>query len=273
MGPGALLRDYLGRFRYVGPIREIPSRNHVPPRTPEPTRWASGLAAWDALAKPENNELVEQVSKWLWEEKRLNTGYQLVAKDVKEIEGRLREQMVRLDWEDESPSLMAKGILNELERLPDHRRTCLRDVAKGVDLAPHSVGVGLIQVIPVIAAILGEGAQVVQIEQPGLHLHPTQKAAIGDLLIQGALAETGKCLVIETHSEHSILRILKRIRQTARGRDSSDVGVRPDDVVTLYVEPNDGQTTVFEIAIGDDGEFLQPWPDSFFDQDYEERYG
>jgi len=46
-----------------------------------------------------------------------------------------------------------------------------------------------------------------------------------------------------------------------------------EDLSVLYVEPRDGQSSVFEIGVSDDGELLQPWPDKFFDQDYEERYG
>ena len=80
-------------------------------------------------------------------------------------------------------------------------------------------------------------------------------------------------VILETHSEHLILRILRRIRQTHRGQPHNNVEVRPEHVAAIYVESGDGHTTAFEIGIGDDGEFLQPWPDKFFDQDYEERYG
>jgi predicted ATPase len=77
---------------------------------------------------------------------------------------------------------------------------------------------------------------------------------------------------VETHSEHLILRILRRIRQTHQGRPHNERAVRPGDVIALYVESKDGQTSAFEIGIGEDGEFLQPWPDKFFEQDYEERF-
>jgi hypothetical protein len=70
-----------------------------------------------------------------------------------------------------------------------------------------------------------------------------------------------------------ILRILRRIRQSHQDQPFKGIAVGPEDVIALYVEPRDGQTSAFEIAIGEDGEFLQPWPDKFFDQDYEERYG
>jgi hypothetical protein len=273
VGPGQVLRDCLEGFRYVGPLRTIPPRNHEPPRLAEPARWASGLAAWELLATPGNDNLVANVTEWLWRDDCLNTGYQLVVKRVREVEQDFQEQMLRLEWEEESPSAKMNDVLSELRRQPERCRLYLRDVEKNTDVQPHGVGVGLSQVVPVITACVAAKANVVQLEQPELHLHPTQQAAIGDLLIHGALQKPRKMLLVETHSEHLILRILKRIRQTSKGAAHRGIAVTPDDMVVLYVEPQDGQTGIFEIGVGGNGEFLQPWPDKFFDQDYEERYG
>ncbi len=77
-GPGEILREVLAGFRYVGPMREIPPTDHIPPRFPDPSRWASGLAAWDLLADTGRQHLVPEVSAWLWNENRLNTGHQLI---------------------------------------------------------------------------------------------------------------------------------------------------------------------------------------------------
>lgn len=273
VGPGQVLRDVLSQFRYVGPIRQIPPTDHSPPRFPEPSRWASGLAAWDLLTDPRRGDLISEVSAWLWNEDRLNTGHQLVGKRVRDIEVAFQDEMLRLEWEEESPSLKMKDVLAELEKLPVRQQVYLRDVEKNVDLPPHSVGVGISQVVPVITAIVADGAQVVQIEQPALHLHPTQQAAVGDLLLHGASQSKRATLLIETQSEHLILRILKRIRQTSKGAAVRGLEVHAEDLSVLYVEPHDGQSSVFEIGVSDDGELLQPWPDKFFDQDYEERYG
>jgi predicted ATPase len=272
-GPGELLRELLAGFRYVGPIREIPPTDHTPPRFPESSRWASGLAAWDLLADPSRSDLISEVSAWLWNEDRLNTGHQLVSKLVRNIATAFQEEMLRLEWEDDTPSVKMKEVLAELEKLPVRQQVYLRDVEKNIDLPPYSVGVGISQVVPVITAIVADGAQVVQIEQPALHLHPTQQAAAGDLIVWGAARSKRTTLLIETQSEHLILRILKRIRQTSKGTAVQGLEVHVENLNVLYVEPHDGQSSVFEIGVSDDGELLQPWPDKFFDQDYEERYG
>jgi len=286
VGMGEVLLKHLRQFRYLGPLRQIPSREHRPPRHYDESRWAGGLAAWDELMTAEP-ELAEAVSDWLWRRDRLDTHYQLRRIEYKEIEDWLQEQMLRVDYAEIEDRLrgdlrvrhvedyhdQASLLSEELQKLEVRRRMRIRDVDKNVDLDPQDVGVGLAQVIPVITALLSPRSKVVEIEQPDLHLHPTQEAALGDLLIHAALAGTGRILLIETHSEHMILRIQRRMRQTSMGQASENIEVRPEHVVVLYVEPEAGQTTAFEIALGEDGEFLQPWPDSFFDQDYRERFG
>ena len=271
VSPAMVLLNCLQEFRYLGPIREIPARNHTRPRLDDPARWAKGLAAWDLLMTPDTDELVNGVSEWLSSKEKLSTGYELIAKDTKEIDEDFQQTMLDTEW-DVSDSEVANPILDELEKLPVKRTVYLYDIEKNTNLAPHSVGVGISQVIPVITAILKDGAKVVQIEQPGLHLHPTQQAAIGDLLITG-LKEGQKQLLVETHSIPLILRILRRMRQTSKGYPNENISVTPKDVIILYVESDKGPMNVFEIAVGKDGELLQPWPDKFFNQDYEERFG
>lgn len=49
VGPLRMVRDYLAAMTYVGPLREIPSRKYRPRLSPDESRWAQGLAAWDLL--------------------------------------------------------------------------------------------------------------------------------------------------------------------------------------------------------------------------------
>jgi len=271
VSPAMVLLNCLKEFRYVGPIREIPSRNHTRPRLDDPARWAKGLSAWDLLMTPDTDELVYGVSEWLSSKEKLSTGYELIAKDTKEIDEEFQQTMLSTEW-DISDSEVANPIVDKLEKIPVKRTVYLYDIERNINLAPHSVGVGISQVIPVITAILEDGAKVVQIEQPGLHLHPTQQAAIGDLLITG-LKEGQKQLLIETHSEHLILRLMRRIRETSRKKlESGILGLSAEDISVLYIQSKDSQTVVKVIDIDKDGEFVQPWPDDFFDQDFHERF-
>jgi len=102
------------------------------------------------------------------------------------------------------------------------------------------------------------------IQQPELHLHPALQAALGDVFIEGSAA--GNQLLIETHSEHLLLRVLKRIRQTYQLENiSSDLKLNADDVCILYFQPMpDSTTKVKRLRISESGEFMDRWPGGFF---------
>ena len=75
VGPGELVRDGLKKMCYIGPIREIPPRNFTPEKSPDPSRWSSGLKGWDILYTAEKG-FVERLNRWLNQEDRLNAGLQ-----------------------------------------------------------------------------------------------------------------------------------------------------------------------------------------------------
>jgi len=181
--------------------------------------------------------------------------------------------MLRLEWEEEHPSPEMKSVLSELHCLPLRKRLYVRDVEKNVDLPPPSVGVGICQVIPVVTAVLADGAHMIQVEQPAIHLHPAQQAAMGDLLVVGALTGAGKVLLVETHSEHLILRLQRRIREHAKGQAKGAPAITADHVAVYHIAQQDGQTVVRPIDLDQYGDFVQPWPDDFFEIDFYERFG
>ena len=87
---------------------------------------------------------------------------------------------------------------------------------------------------------------------------------MGDVFIEANAL--GKQILIETHSEHLLLRILKRIRQTHLQVDiAQELKIRAEDVCVLYFDPSpDGTTTVKRLRITEDGEFMDRWPRGFF---------
>ena len=124
------------------------------------------------------------------------------------------------------------------------------------------VGSGIGYVLPVLCSVFR--GQFSFIQQPELHLHPALQAAMGDVFI--AASGEGKQILIETHSEHLLLRILKRIRQThLQAHVSPELKINADDVCVLYFNPlPDGTTTVKRLRITEDGEFMDRWPRGFF---------
>lgn len=138
----------------------------------------------------------------------------------------------------------------------------LRDLISGKLVSCRDIGLGISQVIPVLSLAMGARDEFIAIEEAEIHVHPALQAQLGDVFIDSALAR-GNTLLLETHSEHLILRVLKRIRQTTAGEEVP-VRITPDDVAVLYVKPGPEGSEVIELPVTPDGDFSVPWPEGFF---------
>jgi predicted ATPase len=123
------------------------------------------------------------------------------------------------------------------------------------------VGVGVSQVLPIVAQLALGSNDTVLLEQPELHLHPKAQADLGDLLVESV--GLGKQVIAETHSEHLLLRVLRRIRQGT---------LAPGDVSVLYVDAGDSGSSVQELRLDSRGEFLDEWPNGFFEERIDELF-
>lgn len=278
-GPGEILRDMLRDLRYLGPLREKPDRRYQPPRFPDPSRWASGIGAWDVLhaASP---PLLDRINLWMSGDNTINAGYVVRRKRYKELdaEGPLMLQLVSGRAFDDVDDLRS-----ELSKLPTCSRVTLVEERTQIEVEPQDVGEGISQILPVVVALLAPGPRLVAVEQPELHVHPRIQVAIGDLLIEKMRASQvqipdgaswyRESMIIETHSEHLLLRILKRIRQTARQTLPSNAKpVTPEEVAVLYVEPLDDGIRMRPLRVDETGEFLDHWPHGFFEERGEELF-
>ena len=141
----------------------------------------------------------------------------------------------------------------------------LKNKITGVTSSLRDVGFGFSQVLPVIIQSILSKEKTLLIEQPELHLHPALQAELGDLFINSALSEQKNRFLIETHSEHLILRLLRRIRETEDGElPEGIIPITPDDLCVLYVQPGEKGSEVIHIPVSKDGEFEKPWPSGFF---------
>lgn len=275
LGPARLVRDYLCSMTYIGPLREIPSRSYRPQVSPDEARWAHGLAAWDLLHADRSSELMEEVNSWLSDENRLHTGYRLERVEFKEIPvpGLFHQLFERGLNEDDI------GELQELYySLQTRTEIALRDFSRGILVAPGDVGVGISQMVPVVVAALRAQDGMLVIEQPELHVHPAIQVGIGDLLIRAVRADPDqfyptKTVLVETHSEHIMLRLLRRIRETSENELPPGVtGLSPDDLSVIYVEASDEGVRFRPLRVDKEGEFLDRWPKGFFEERAEELF-
>jgi predicted ATPase len=275
LGPARLVRDHLCAMTYIGPLREIPSRGYRPQVSPDEARWATGLAAWDLLYTDRRGGLIEEVNGWISDDSRLNTGYRLERVDFKEIPvpGLFHQIFERGLTEDDI------GELQEIyTSLQSRTEIALRDFAKGILVSPSDVGIGISQMVPVVVSALRAQDGLLAIEQPELHVHPAIQVGLGDLLIRAVRLDpdrfhSGKTVLIETHSEHIMLRLLRRIRETAEEELPPNVtGLRPDDLSVIYVEGRDDGVRFRPLRIDQSGEFLDRWPRGFFEERGEELF-
>lgn len=104
------------------------------------------------------------------------------------------------------------------------------------------------------------------IQQPELHLHPALQAALGDVFIVASGGQNQ--LVVETHSEHLLLRLLKRVRQTHHQVDiAPELMLKPQDLCVLYFDPQtNGTTAVRKLRVTPEGDFMDRWPNGFFEE-------
>jgi hypothetical protein len=156
------------------------------------------------------------------------------------------------------------------EELVEARSEAIQDLVlidkrTGTPVSHRDVGIGVSQVLPVLVSAYAFRDQLVAIEQPEIHLHPALQAELGDVFLASALGEQRNTFLLETHSEHLILRILRRIRETSDGElPEGTPSARPEDVSVLYVQPGSDGAEVIHIPVTSDGEFERPWPEGFF---------
>lgn len=91
-------------------------------------------------------------------------------------------------------------------------------------------------------------------------------AAASITAISDARNTNTKTIFIESHSEHLLLRILKRIRQTNDGAEiPAELRLLPNQVSVIYVDRDEEHGTIFKpLRISRTGEFMDRWPHGFF---------
>ncbi len=268
------IKDRLSDFRGIGPKRRDVPRSLTAQTSREMTSWRDGGAGWSTLLICEQSG-VDKISSWLSDEAFLNTGYCLIRAQAKIVdENSLKSLAVRM-----SDSKSISDCVDEFEavfcNLASTRTLSLKPVSSEALLPFQNVGEGITQVVPVLVACLGFSGMIA-VEQPELHLHPSIQARLGDIFLQ-ALPFRDRCLLLlETHSEHLILRILRRIRQTTEG-DLPPTGnippVKPDDVCVLWVDNLGDGTVIKRLRINGAGEFIDQWPKGFFREREEDLFG
>lgn len=275
----------LSRLLYLGPLRSYPPRHLAFAQHHDPNWFAGGGYAWDVVRRDEH--VRNAVNTWLKAPDRLQTPYELIVREmvgIDQLDAPLLKGIeeipldIRPDYDKDDVPTGAYPIIEDPEAEAVHLREVIQasDIDKIPDLilvdrrsntvvSHRDVGIGVSQVLPVLVAAFASQGKILAVEQPEIHLHPALQAELGDVFIESALGGRGNTFILETHSEHLILRLLRRIRETTDGELPPGLTpIRPEHVAVLYVLPNNDGAKVVEIPIRPDGEFGERWPQGFF---------
>jgi len=212
----------LGRLSYIGPIRSAPLRSYL--KSPErPTDvGADGRWAMEVLFREHqsgSSGVFERTNTWL--------------------------------------QLLGYGTL-EFDAQGDYFRAFIRRPGSHVVVNLADCGMGLAQLLPILvqgSLLLPDSSLIVQ--QPEIHLNPAQQDILTDFLID--LARQGTRVVVETHSEHVLSRLRRRMAENETLKDT--------DVALYFCDSLNDRSTVTPIPIGALGEIQSSdWPVGFFNQ-------
>jgi len=122
------------------------------------------------------------------------------------------------------------------------------------------VGFGVSQVLPVLVqCFYAPPGSIILMEQPEIHLHPSAQSALADVMIDVINsrengADRNMQLIIETHSEHFLRRLQRRIAED----------VVPQEKVSAYFANINNTPAILEpLQIDIFGNILN-WPENFF---------
>lgn len=296
LSPIVYLRNSLRQFRHIGPLRKVPGRNFQPALNIPPGRWANGLAAWDTLFKADDN-LLNEVNSWLSDRQLLNTIYNVDVKRYRELD---LDHQITLDILQgkllDSETNYSKLLLG----IPEKSRLVILDTINNMEVSAQDIGVGISQVLPIIVLSLSSWKGILALEQPELHIHPALQVALGDLFIS-QISETcekrslpevedeftqffgspepddvyggeyspnhKKLFLIETHSEHLLLRLLRRVRETMSAeQEKSHLNLHPDQLSVYYLQNENNGCKVYHLPVDENGDFTEEWPEGFFEE-------
>lgn len=250
LGTASQLLTTLRETVYIGPLRTIPPRGFLYERAGRAASWADGLAAWDLLLS-DRGDLVERTNKWL---KDLEVGCHVVVQQL-------------FDRASAAEDVTDGHVDKTVRRL-------LLDTGGGSLVLPAEVGAGISQLIPVVVAALARGAGLSLVEQPEIHVHPAVQVGLGDLFVDAVAGGSARrTMIVETHSEHLLLRVMRRMRETSEDhvRDEHRP-VHPADVMVLFVERSDGRTIVRQMPLNERCELVKAWPGGFFEEGLREVF-
>lgn len=270
---------------YLGPLRVFPPR-HIFNTEVSNSNWQSGGGeAWNTVRK--SQAIRDKINKLLQDEKLFKTPYEIIIRNLydvnqiakhpingvfnveKEDIQRIKDDEAIDEYDIELVDQDIKGIIDfikrsDIDRIPD---IVLMDERSKTIVSHRDIGVGVSQVLPVLAYSYANKDSMIAIEQPEIHLHPALQADLADVFIESSQKDNPNSYLIETHSEYILMRIMRRIRETkAYGKENVKHPLTNQDVSVLFVQPVGESSRIREMKLNEYGELVKNWPKGFFSE-------
>ncbi len=235
----SLLQAIFTSYSYIGPLREEPYRRYI-----------------------YENEIIEigikgENAAYIYLNEQNKPVYNHYFYDEKSNTFKLKKESNLSDAVQEWLELMnIKGFKSELINEIVYLNLNSSSASK-TSVSIADVGFGVSQIFPIIL----EGLRMphrntLLLEQPEIHLHPNLQMQLADYFI--ALAKSGKKVIVETHSDHIINRLVRRIVE-----DESDI---LKNLIGIYFISATDSGSVFEEICINENFGITNWPSDFFDQ-------
>ncbi|RLE19094.1 MAG: DUF3696 domain-containing protein [Acidobacteria bacterium] len=221
---------------YLGPLRT---------RTARLYSW-SGIAPASVGNSGENTIAAILASRT----RKISLGYRKRTKPLEQI---IAESLKRM------------GLIDDFEitAISEHRQDYevkLRTRSSKYSVDLPDVGFGISQVLPVLVqCFYAPPGSIILMEQPEIHLHPSAQSALADVMIDVVNSrENGENrniqLIIETHSEHFLRRLQRRIAENT---------ISQNKVSAFFADISKTPATLDPLQLDNFGN-IRNWPENFF---------
>ena len=157
------------------------------------------------------------------------------------------------------------GLIHEFHvvRIADHNplyQVKLRKSPSAPETLITDVGFGVSQILPVLVLCfyVPPGSTII-LEQPEIHLHPAVQAGLADVLID-AYKTRGVQIIVESHSEHFLRRLQRRVAEEE---------LPHDDLAVYFCENTRTRSKLTQLRMDIFGN-ISNWPTDFFGDEFGE---
>lgn len=223
--------SFFRKIYYLGPLREYPRRSYT---------WAGddpgGVGGRGG----------ESISAWLARRQNIAFSYGK-GKRKPTVEERIGHWLREM-------GLISDFLLQPIGKNRKDYELEVKTTRNSPFVAITDVGFGVSQILPILVlCYYVPEKSVIILEQPEIHLHPSVQSIIADLFIEVVTMRKVQ-IILESHSEHLIRRLQRRIAEEK---------IKTDQTALYFCKMQNSGSEIEKLDIDLFGN-IRNWPDGFF---------